>query len=53
MGLGHSIKMITLHRFRCPATAALSREEDIEFTGISSYTSEMRLKNNKGKMYSL
>ena len=34
MGLGHSIKMITLHRFRCPATAALSREEDIEFTGI-------------------
>lgn len=34
MGLGPSIKMTTLHHFRCPLTAALSREEDIEFTGI-------------------
>ena len=34
MGLGPSIKMITLHHFRCPVTAALSRGEDIAFTGI-------------------
>lgn len=34
MGLGHSIKMTTLHHFRCPVTAALSRGEDIEFAGI-------------------
>lgn len=34
MGLGPSIKMTTLHHFRCPVTAALSKEEDIEFAGI-------------------
>lgn len=34
MGLGHSIKATTLYHFRCPVTAALSRGEDIEFTGI-------------------
>lgn len=34
MGLGPSIKMTTLHHFRCPVTEALSRETDIEFTGI-------------------
>lgn len=34
MGLGPSIKMTTLHHYRCPITEALSREENIEFTGI-------------------
>lgn len=34
MGLGPSIKMTTLHHFRCPVTEALSKEKDIEFTGI-------------------
>ncbi len=34
MGLGPSIKMTTLHHFRCPVTEVLSRDEDIEFTGI-------------------
>lgn len=34
MGLGPSIKMTTLHHYRCPLTAALSKEEEIEFTGI-------------------
>ena len=34
MGLGPSIKMTTLHHFRCPLTAALAQDPDIEFTGI-------------------
>lgn len=34
MGLGPSIKMTTLHHFRCPVTAALSQERDLEFAGI-------------------
>ena len=34
MGLGPSIKMTTLHHFRCPVTKLLSNDEDIEFTGI-------------------
>ncbi|WP_276980089.1 glycine/sarcosine/betaine reductase component B subunit [Johnsonella ignava] len=34
MGLGPSIKMTTLHHFRCPATHILSEDSDIEFTGI-------------------
>jgi hypothetical protein len=34
MGLGPSIKMTTLHHFQCPVTAALSKEEDLEFAGI-------------------
>lgn len=34
MGLGPSIKMTTLHHFRCPVTEALDREADIEFPGI-------------------
>jgi hypothetical protein len=34
MGLGPSIKMTTLHHFQCPVTAALSKEEDLEFSGI-------------------
>ena len=34
MGLGPSIKMTTLHHFRCPATCTLLEDEDIEFTGI-------------------
>jgi len=34
MGLGPSIKMTTLHHFWCPVTDALSKEKDIEFTGI-------------------
>lgn len=34
MGLGPSIKMTTMHHFRCPVTEALSKEKDIEFTGI-------------------
>lgn len=34
MGLGPSIKMTTLHHFRCPLTEALSKEKDVEFTGI-------------------
>lgn len=34
MGLGPSIKMTTLHHFRCPVTEALGKEEELEFTGI-------------------
>ncbi|AYD40353.1 proline reductase [Clostridium fermenticellae] len=34
MGLGPSIKMTTLHHFQCPLTEALSKEKDVEFTGI-------------------
>lgn len=34
MGLGPSIKMTTLHHFRCPVTAALSQERELEFVGI-------------------
>lgn len=34
MGLGPSIKMTTLHHFRCPLTSALAQDPDIEFTGI-------------------
>lgn len=34
MGLEPSIKMTTLHHYRCPVTDALSKEEDLEFTGI-------------------
>lgn len=34
MGLGPSIKMTTLHHFQCPVTEAISKEKDIEFTGI-------------------
>ncbi len=34
MGLGPSIKMTTLHHYRCPVTAALAKEKDLEFTGI-------------------
>jgi D-proline reductase (dithiol) PrdD len=34
MGLGPSIKMTTLHHFRCPVTAALSNEEGFDFLGI-------------------
>ncbi|AKA71663.1 glycine/sarcosine/betaine reductase component B subunit [Clostridium scatologenes] len=34
MGLGPSIKMTTMHHFYCPLTEALSKEKDIEFTGI-------------------
>lgn len=34
MGLGPSIKMTTLHHFRCPLTEALAQDPDIEFTGI-------------------
>lgn len=34
MGLGPSIKMTTLHHFRCPVTEALAKDEEVEFTGI-------------------
>lgn len=34
MGLGPSIKMTTLHHYRCPVTEALSKDPDLEFTGI-------------------
>lgn len=34
MGLGPSIKMTTLHHFRCPVTEALARDKEIEFPGI-------------------
>lgn len=34
MGLGPSIKMTTLHHYRCPLTEALAKGKDIEFTGI-------------------
>lgn len=34
MGLGPSIKMTTLHHYRCPLTEALANEKDMEFTGI-------------------
>lgn len=34
MGLGPSIKMTTLHHYRCPVTARLSKDEELEFTGI-------------------
>lgn len=34
MGLGPSIKMTTLHHYRCPVTEALAKEKELEFTGI-------------------
>lgn len=34
MGLGPSIKMTTLHHYRCPVTEALAKDPDLEFTGI-------------------
>lgn len=34
MGLGPSIKMTTLHHYRCPVTAELSKAEDLEYVGI-------------------
>lgn len=34
MGLGPSIKMTTLHHFRCPLTRVLSLDDEIEFSGI-------------------
>lgn len=34
MGLGPSIKMTTLHHYRCPLVEALSKDPDMEFTGI-------------------
>lgn len=34
MGLGPSIKMTTLHHYRCPVTAELAKAEDLEYTGI-------------------
>ncbi|MGN0324984.1 MAG: glycine/sarcosine/betaine reductase component B subunit [Lachnospiraceae bacterium] len=34
MGLGPSIKMTTLHHYRCPVTTLLKKDEDVEFTGI-------------------
>lgn len=34
MGLGPSIKMTTLHHFRCPVTKQLLDDPDVEFTGI-------------------
>lgn len=34
MGLGPSIKMTTLHHFRCPVSLALQKEKDMEFNGI-------------------
>lgn len=34
MGLGPSIKMTTLHHYRCPVTTLLTKDEDVEFTGI-------------------
>lgn len=34
MGLGPSIKMTTLHHFRCPVTEELVKQPDLEYTGI-------------------
>lgn len=34
MGLGPSIKMTTLHHYRCPLTEALAEAKDLEFAGI-------------------
>lgn len=34
MGLGPSIKMTTLHHFRCPATQTLLRDETVDFVGV-------------------
>ncbi len=34
MGLGPSIKMTTLHHYRCPVTEELTKTEDLEYTGI-------------------
>lgn len=34
MGLGPSIKMTTLHHFRCPLTQVLSEDKDLDFMGI-------------------
>lgn len=34
MGLGPSIKMTTLHHYRCPLTKRLAEDDEIEFTGI-------------------
>ena len=34
MGLGPSIKMTTLHHYRCPVTEELIKQDDLEYTGI-------------------
>lgn len=34
MGLGPSIKMTTLHHYRCPITKLLAADQDLEFLGI-------------------
>ncbi len=34
MGLGPSIKMTTLHHYRCPVTSEFSKAEDFEYRGI-------------------
>ncbi|MEE8837263.1 MAG: glycine/sarcosine/betaine reductase component B subunit [Eubacteriales bacterium] len=34
MGLGPSMKMTTLHHYRCPLTAELAKQDDISFAGI-------------------
>lgn len=34
MGLGPSIKMTTLHHYRCPVTKELLKNTDLEYTGI-------------------
>ena len=34
MGLGPSMKMTTLHHYRCPVTAELAKQDDISFAGI-------------------
>ena len=34
MGLGPSIKMTTLHHYRCPVTKRLIEDEDVDFAGI-------------------
>lgn len=34
MGLGPSIKMTTLHHYRCPVTEELSKADDLEYVGI-------------------
>lgn len=34
MGLGPSIKMTTLHHYRCPVTAEIEKADDLEYVGI-------------------
>lgn len=34
MGLGPSMKMTTLHHYRCPLTAELAKQNDMSFAGI-------------------